>query len=1203
MNKTPVFKPTLISLLISALGAPHIAWAAPDPWNFVQYPAGAASRMPAPNVIVSVDNSGSMGSTGITALKNALKEAFKPENVPDDSIRLAYQSMWSCNTIPSSHISCGGNNYMQVLRGKADPTDSSHRGRFLKWVNTLSDGGNTPTHNMMGNAGEYLKKTDADSPWNASPGTTDSKPVNCRRAYHVLMTDGGWNYYNDYPMFNGEYKTTTAEIYDQHLDNVDGTQKTLPDGKVYDPTSGETRIYADPWGRQTVDAGDPYYAWKGENKIEYSSENKCKNATTNCTRYIEFDWRDVVPTISDQAFYYWSTDLQPTIDNKLNSLITKSGDETFTVGSKSQTVSEYWNPKNNPANWQHMINYTIGYKGAATWPLISTDPVFGSTTFDGDFAKLIVGDKKWINPIQPPIHADRMPSRNGYEWYSVPSGTERYPKTFKVGTSDVYADVEEVRQQELWHIALNSRGKFVPAPEPEDLVKAFKDLIGSIVADNKTPVTSVVNSSASQTRSDSAEYNGGYEARGWKGYLTSDTVAKTTGKSSANSKWGIKAGYAYPDNRETTADKLDALTETDITNRLILTTNTNETTKKDTGVSFEWTTDGSTLNATQRGYFDAGTLGNDRVNFIRGNRTKEGDTSTQPFRIRESRQGDIVNSQVWYVAQPVSNYSHKGYADFTKNYKNRLPMLYVGGNDGMLHGFSAENGKEKIAYVPKGIMKNLPELTKPEYQHLYFVDGSPFSGDINKGSDSTPDWRTFLVGTLGAGGKGYFVLDITKPGSPSEITSGGVTNDFTKGNASTLVVLDKTAHKDETTVQSETNADADIGYIFAAPVVDDTNPHYTNQVALMNNGRWAAVMGNGYNSTNERPVLLVQYLTGSDTALKTIPAVKSLASDNAKRNGLSAPRLVDINGDGTPDVAYAGDLLGNLWKFDLSSNQDSDWDVAFTGEPLYTAKYQGENSSTAQSISAPPIVKPNDRGASGLMVAFGTGRNITDGDRTDASIQTIYSIVDNTLYKIKSVTSPKKQNLVIVDNSVTPEAIGTGTTKLIQHTIGTKVSGSGSAAGLNFWNISQEEVKFTGTNSKKGWYMHFPETGERLLQGISFYDGSNIMEVISTVPGSGGSTEEESCAPSPKDPRKFRSFLNIMDGKRPSIRILDVNGDSLYNSDDEGVSRVDAPLTESKGFDKKHEIRRSKSGKSGERESKFAKMPESPLRPSWRQLQ
>lgn len=1184
MSKKFIVKRTFLSLLVGSMGYPYMVFGEQLP--LVQYPAGSASRNPAPNVIISVDNSGSMGSTGIEALKTALKEAFKPENVPDESIRLAYQSMWSCNTIPSSHTSCGGNNYMQMLKGKADSTDASHRGRFLKWVDTLKAESTTPTHDMMRNAGEYLKLTGNNSPWNTTPGTADQDPITCRRAYHVLMTDGGWNAYKDLPMFGKDSMDATGEIYNQNLDNADGTQKTLPDGKTYDPTSGETRIYADPWGRQTVDAGDKFY-WMGSNGNEYSSKDKCENATKNCKKYerTEFGWRDIVPTVADQAFYYWSTDLQPGILDKVNPIITKSGDEKFTVGSKSQTVSEYWNPKNNPATWQHMITYTIGYKNAATWPVISTDPVFGTNTFDGDFAKLIVGDKKWQNPIQPPLASGRIPTRDGYAWYTVPTGAERYPSSFTVGGSSIDIDVEEVRQQELWHIALNSRGKFVPAPEPEDLVKAFKDLVGSIVVDNKTPITSAVNSSSSKTRSDTAEYKGGYEAQGWKGYVKSDTVAKTTGAPSANAAWGTKTGIAYPNNHVTTADKLDALSETDITNRLVLTTNDSN----NTGVSFEWSTGTALLSANQKTLLDAGSLGSARLNFIRGNRTLEGDVTGKPFRIRTSRQGDIVNSQVWYVAQPVSNYSYKGYTKFVKDFKNRLPMLYVGGNDGMLHGFSAENGTEKIAYIPKGIIKNLPELTKPTYQHMYFVDGSPFSGDVDRSSGTTPDWRTLLVGTLGAGGKGYFILDVTKPGSPTSTIEGAVDNSFSKGNASTLVVLDKTAHKDETFA---TNAvERDIGHIFAQPVVDDTSPHFTNQIARLNNGRWAVVMGNGYNSTNERPVLLIQYLSGSDTSLKIIPAA-AVGSTNAVSNGLSAPRLVDINGDGAPDVAYAGDLRGNLWKFDISSGNADEWGVAFGGSPLHIAQYAGGGGSTSlQPIMAPPIVKANDRGARGLMVAYGTGRSLTEGDRTDTSKQTIYSILDKTQYKLKN-------GKVVVDSNVTASPVGTGTTALVQQTVqSTAIDGSGDSSGRKMWKVSQNAVDF---NSKSGWYLDFPETGERLLQGLSFYDGSNILEVKSIIPGSGGSTGEESCAPSPKDARAFTTFLNIMDGKKPSVQIIDANGDGIYNTtSDSGVSRIEASLTESKTFTPKIEIRMGSDGK----QNKFAKMPETVLRPSWRQLQ
>ena len=307
---------------------------------------------------------------------------------------------------------------------------------------------------------------------------------------------------------------------------------------------------------------------------------------------------------------------------------------------------------------------------------------------------------------------------------------------------------------------------------------------------------------------------------------------------------------------------------------------------------------------------------------------------------------------------------------------------------------------------------------------------------------------------------------------------------------------------------------------------------------------------------------------------------------------MSAPRLVDINGDGAPDVAYAGDLRGNLWKFDISSGNADEWGVAFGGSPLHIAQYAGGGGSTSlQPIMAPPIVKANDRGARGLMVAYGTGRSLTEGDRTDTSKQTIYSILDKTQYKLKN-------GKVVVDSNVTASPVDTGTTGLVEQTVqNTAIDGSGNSSGRKMWTVSQNAVDF---NSKSGWYLDFPETGERLLQGLSFYDGSNILEVISIVPGSGGSTGEESCAPSPKDARKFRIFLNIMDGKKPSVQVIDVNGDGFYNTTtDSGASRIEASLTESKTFTDKKEARTGSDGKKDE----FAKMPETVLRPSWRQLQ
>jgi type IV pilus assembly protein PilY1 len=189
-------------------------------------------------------------------------------------------------------------------------------------------------------------------------------------------------------------------------------------------------------------------------------------------------------------------------------------------------------------------------------------------------------------------------------------------------------------------------------------------------------------------------------------------------------------------------------------------------------------------------------------------------------------------------------------------------MIYVGGNDGMLHGFSGTDGTEKLAYVPKGVLPALGRLADTDYNdnHRYYVDGSAMSGDVDMGVGDpdtdpsyAPNWHTLLIGTLGAGGKGYFVLDVTQPG-----TTVPEPGNFTEANASQLVVMDKTRHASETVVATAVCEDtavtpaasketclaaADIGHIFAKPVIDEANPQRTTQVVRMNNNRWAAVLG------------------------------------------------------------------------------------------------------------------------------------------------------------------------------------------------------------------------------------------------------------------------------------------------------------------------------------------------------------------------
>lgn len=1120
MKNQQLFKKTILGSVISSLFLSHASFAAPI--NLVQYPAGTSRKQPAPNVIISVDNSGSMGNSGILALQNALRDTFAPSNLPDGTLRLAYQSLHDCNSIPGTSGSCVKNgtawNTMRELAGSTSTSEDSHRGQFFRWINTLNDGGNTPTHNMTWRAGEYMKTTGVNNPWNEEPGTADPNPVTCRRAYHILMTDGGWN---GYP-YNNNY------IMNMGLQNEDGKAQTFPDGVAYSPTSNQTRIYADAWGNDTATR-------------RISGTNYTLNK----------------PTVSDLAFHYWATDLQPGIANEVAPLIKKAGSETFSDGAATTTLTEYWNPKNDPASWQHLNTFTIGFNNAATWPNIGSNPIFNNAggMYGGDFGRAVVGTRAWREP---------------------------------------FSTDESGRQEELWHIAFNSRGKFYPAQTSQDLKNAFKEIVDGIVADNTIQITAAASTSASSSRSDIGIFKGGYDAsKAWSGYVRSNIVPKGSNTEVPNPAWD---GGNSPANVVTTADKLDALTAADITNRFILTTND----LLNTGVVFNWETGVSKLSANQKLYFGADALAADRVAFIRGDRTKEGNTISEPFRIRQSRQGDIVNSGIWVVSNPISNFSYEGYQNFASTNKNRVPMVYVGGNDGMLHGFSGLDGAEKIAFVPKGVVKNLVELTQPGYTHRYFVDGSPFAGDVNTGAAGSPDWRTMLVGTLGAGGKGYFVLDVTNPGKTSPATA----SNFTPANAANLVVKDNTFHESDNMVA--TDPEADIGHIFSRPSTVDSNPLQSTQIVKMNNGRWAAVMGNGYNSLNERPVLLIQYLDGNK-ALKRIVAASSGA--NATGNGLSAPALVDINSDGSPDVIYAGDLKGNMWKFDVTSASEASWNVGFSGNPLFSAKYSTGGpsaSSSDQPITAAPIAKANDRGVGGLMVAFGTGQNITEADRTDASVQTFYSVLDNTQYKLVA------GKLTIDTSNVTPSPI-TSNNQLVQQSLVSTTPAVSGASG-DFWQITQNNVTYTGAGAKRGWYFNLPASGERLLKTPTFYDGSNLLDVFSEVPASGGSFTQATCTVSPQAAKQYRTLLNIMDGKKPSIQLFDSNGDGYFNAGDAGVSRMnmahgDVVITRRNSNSGNGLIRAridngSSSGAgSPPNDVETRAMPVNELRPSWRQVQ
>lgn len=326
-----------------------------------------------------------------------------------------------------------------------------------------------------------------------------------------------------------------------------------------------------------------------------------------------------------------------------------------------------------------------------------------------------------------------------------------------------------------------------------------------------------------------------------------------------------------------------------------------------------------------------------QINYMRGDRSQE-KANGGVLRTRSGILGDIVNSQPVYVGAPnprlyttATFNGASAYASFAAAKSTRAPMIYVGANDGMLHGFDASTGAEKFAFVPKAAMTGLLDYTDPNYQHRYYVDGELTVSDVYSGGS----WRSVLIGTMGRGGKGMFALDVTDP------------NNIT-------LLWDKT---------STTTDLVGLGNNLGKPII--------GQLA---DGQWYAMLGNGPNSTSDSAYLILVNISGG--------AATQIAAGTGTSNGLSGVLAWSSNNNFIVDRLYAGDLAGNLWAFDMSG-------VRGTARRLFSASY----ASKAQPITAAPTAAKDP--ATGLTwVFFGTGKYLSSGDLGNKDVQSWYGLID-----------------------------------------------------------------------------------------------------------------------------------------------------------------------------------------------------------------
>jgi type IV pilus assembly protein PilY1 len=375
----------------------------------------------------------------------------------------------------------------------------------------------------------------------------------------------------------------------------------------------------------------------------------------------------------------------------------------------------------------------------------------------------------------------------------------------------------------------------------------------------------------------------------------------------------------------------------------------------------------------------------------------------------------------------------------------------------MLHGFNASTGEETFAFIPTAVFPNLNLLTAKNYSHQYYVDGTPEVADVFDGNS----WRTILVGTLRAGGKGLFALDVTDP-----------------NNIDLLWEFDEFNYLDNKGNGKKTDM-VGPGYSFPKPTI-----------ARLHNGRWAVVTGNGYEGANTDSGKAALYIIDAITG--ELSHSLEVQSDHQASNGLSTPRLADYDGDGVADYAYAGDLHGNLWRFDLlgagadperttgpvygDKNTAGRFEVSFGKKAMFKATASANNNARQPIMAAPSLTRHPS--GNGYLVIVGTGKYFEEEDKTgtETHAQSIYAIWDNQTRAESTGVS----------------GMPIGRNALVQQTItATNLSAEGKTSGLErvARTLSDSAVAYydnQGNISKRGWFLD-------LAVGSS-YEGEMMIE-------------------------------------------------------------------------------------------------------------
>lgn len=873
--------------------------------------------------------------------------------------------------------------------------------------------GSTPLREALSRAGRHF----AGIQTGINNGMTgDPVQYSCQQNFSILTTDGYWNgnagiQLDGTPIGNhdGNVSVTPRPLYDGTVTTVSSRRYKYEEIKSqFNCSSGQTRIRL-----VTTTLITPISPTPGPEAVQNTSQSYI----TSCSKSTRAVW-DPNPqysapetltstsggasgTLADVAAYYYLTDLRP--PGSIGALGTDVGTDDNVPASGTGVEAD-------TARHQHMTTFTMGLGLSGTLNYVPN-----YKTGAGDFAALRAGSLNWPAPV---------------------------------------AD-DATALDDLWHAAVNGKGQFFSAADPDSVVESLTSALAGVNA-RVSSAAAAATSNLEPVAGDNFAYTASYKTVEWIGELEAKEIDLVTGNVSTTAVWSAQA-------------KLNAKTKAACDNRTIKLFRAGATNNL---TDFSWNTqacDGAGnptgpastgLNAAEQAFFGStqvadlsqypdmtnGVLpplsvdqrglaaGANLVNFIRGHRGREGFvTNTQQlYRARTAVLGDIVNAQPVFARAPFADYQDPGYAAFKAANAARTPMVYVAANDGMLHAFYAGintsdplGGEERWAFIPTMVLPNLYKLADNNYANLrrYYVDGTPTLGDVYDSVNGV--WKTILVGGLNAGGKGYYALDVTDPANPKGL--------WEFKHTSTCAAT-----------PAGQSSDCHLGFSYGNPTI-----------SKLADGRWAVFVTSGYNNVNSPAVAgdgvgylyVLNALTG-----QIIYKISTGVGNATTPSGLGKINnfVLDTTLNNTTQHVYGVDLLGNIWRFEVNATQ--------TATRLATVT---DASNNPQAITTKPEIA--DFGSPPVTHIFvAAGKYIGASDLASTQVQSVWAFKDTGTYPVAAPRSTLSK--LAITNS--------GTTRSI--------------------------ACITNCTTSGGWFADLPDTGERVNIDMKLQLGTLV--VASNVP-------------------------------------------------------------------------------------------------------